>query len=879
MPFSNPIQVPTSQLVNIKPPATLDIALLRKDWKAAKDALLAEQKPTGNPQPLLEGLAKRADRILIYAWKALAMPPSMALLAVGGYGRGELFPYSDIDVLLVIKTDPNQTQRAQIEQFVGALWDIGMELGHSVRTIENCMFEAAHDVTIQTAVMEGRYLTGSRAAARQLLTQLSTHLDPKQFFRAKVLEMRQRHLKFQDTPYALEPNVKEAPGGLRDLHIILWVARAAGLGNSFASLSRSGIISSSEARRLTRNERFLKRVRIALHAVSHRREDRLVFDLQPPLAEYFGFKAKEIGEQPRRASEYLMQAYYWAAKAVMQLNRVVLQNIERVIFQTEASLPVAITEEFCIQDGRLDISHPQVFADRPAAMLDVFWIFGQHAEIKEFSAPLLRALADSRNQIDTKFRQDPANRSRFMDILRLNSGVTGTFRAMNQTSILGRYLPAFRKIVGQMQHDLFHVYTVDQHILMVLRNLRRFVIADHAHEYPFCSALMANFDKPWLLYIAALFHDIAKGRGGDHSVLGMSDARKFCRNHGLTRNDTSLVVFLVEQHLTLSKTAQKQDINDTDVVRAFARLVKTERRLTALYLLTVADIRGTSPKVWNAWKGKLLEDLYRATRRVLGGEKIDPSAELEARKQEALRILRLYAFPETAQTAFWATLDVAFFLRNDPQDIAWQTRTLATRVGNPEPIVRVRLAPVGEGLQVMVYVADQPDLFARICGYFDSTGFNIMDARVHTTHLPDGSRYALDTFLINDEGRASHYRDIMSLLELQLKAKLAQRAPLPAPSTGKLSRKSRTFPMPPAVDWRTDERGQFGLLTLTAADRTGLLYTVARLLSNYHVNVHMAKIMTLGERVEDSFLVDGPILSDPKMQLQLEQDLLFSLST
>ena len=857
---------------------TPDLIALRQSWRSAKEDLLAERNPTGNPQPLLESLAKHADRVLIQVWKSLGMPSSMALLAVGGYGRRELFPYSDIDVLILIKSEPTQLQRTQIEQFIGIFWDIGMELAHSVRTIEQCIAEASKDVTIQTALIERRYLTGSRAMAHQLKNAINASIDPKQFFQAKLLEMRQRHLKFEDTPYALEPNVKEAPGGLRDLHIILWVARAAGLGTSFPALSRSGIISASEARRLTRNERFLKRIRIALHGVSHRREDRLVFDLQAPLAEYFGFKAQQRGEQFRRASEYLMQAYYWAAKAVMQLNRVVLQNIERVIFHTEASEPIFINEEFCIREGRLDISYPQVFEKRPAAMLEVFWIFGQHSEIKEFAAPLLRALADSRKKIDKNFRQDPANRARFMDILQLKNGVTRAFRAMNQTNILGRYLPAFRKIVGQMQHDLFHVYTVDQHILMVLRNLRRFAIADHAHEYPFCSALMVNFDKPWLLYIAALFHDIAKGRNADHSLLGMNDARKFCREHGLTRQDTSLIVFLVEHHLTLSKTAQKEDIHDPNVVQAFARLVKTERRLTALYLLTVADIRGTSPKVWNAWKGKLLEDLYRATRRVLGGAAVDPTAELETRKQETLRILRLYAFPEGRQLAFWNTLDVAFFLRNDPQDIAWQTRILATHVGEPEPIVRVRLAEVGEGLQVMVYVADQADLFARICGYFDSIGFNIMEARIHTTYLPDGSRYALDTFLINDKGRAAHYRDILSLLELQLKERLMTVGPLPLPSTGKLSRKSRTFPIPPAVDWRPDEQGKFGLLSLIATDRAGLLYTIARLLSNYHVNVRMAKIMTLGERVEDSFLVEGPILHDPKMQLQLEQELLGALS-
>jgi [protein-PII] uridylyltransferase len=691
-----------------------------------------------------------------------------------------------------------------------------------------------------------------------------------QFLRAKVLEMRQRHIKYEDTPYSLEPNVKESPGGLRDLHVILWIARAAGFGTSFSDLATCGLITAAEAQRFTRNEHFLKRVRIALHEAAGRREDRLVFDLQTQLAEYFGFKA----DKKRRASEYLMQPYYWSAKSVVQLTSLVLQNMERAILQTQDQAAQPLSDEFCIREGTLDLTRPDVFDKRPGAMLDAFWHMAQHKELKDFSPTLTRAMAHARGRIDNAFRKDPANRARFLDLIKMPEGITHTLRRMNAHSILGRYLPVFRRIVGQMQHDLFHVYTVDQHTLMVVRNVRRFQVADHAHEYPFCSQLIANFDRPWLLTVAALFHDIAKGRGGDHSVLGMEDAHRFCRDHGLSREDTALVVFLVQHHLGMSKVAQKQDITDPDVVKSFAQIVKTERRLTALYLLTVADIRGTSPKVWNAWKGKLLEDLYRVTRRVLGGEQIDPNAELEARKLESLRILRLYAVPETAHEALWKTLDVAYFLRHDPQDIAWQTRNLVGRVESPGPVVRARLSPAGEGLQVMVYTPDQSALFARICGYFDSAGFNILDAKVHTTK----TGHALDTFVVTDAGRAAHYREIISLIEHNLTQTLqdamTQPTPLPAPRKGRMSRQSRHFPIPPAVDWRPDERGQYALLSLTATDRSGLLYSVAKVLHEYKVNVHMAKIMTLGERVEDSFLVDGPILSNPKTQLELEQNLL-----
>jgi [protein-PII] uridylyltransferase len=424
-----------------------------------------------------------------------------------------------------------------------------------------------------------------------------------------------------------------------------------------------------------------------------------------------------------------------------------------------------------------------------------------------------------------------------------------------------------------MQHDLFHVYTVDQHILMVVRNVRRFTLTEHAHEYPFCSQLIANFRHPWLLYIAALFHDIAKGRGGDHSKLGMVDAEKFCREHGLSKDDTALIVFVVEHHLTMSQTAQKQDLSDPDVISQFAALVKDERHLTALYLLTVADIRGTSPKVWNAWKGKLLEDLYRITLRVLGGEAPSADRDLKNRQQEALATLRLYELAADAHEVLWKQLDVAYFLRHDASDIAWQTRTLFNRVNSPIPVVKCRLSPIGEGLQVTVYVKDQPDLFARICSYFDRKNFSILDAKIHTT----GHGYGLDTFLVTEPNFENNYRDIINLIEHELTEVLSSAAPLPPPIRGRLSRLSRTFPATPTVDLRSDERGQFYLLSISANDRNGLLYTIANVLAKYRVTLHTAKVMTLGERVEDVFLVDGPTLNNARSQIQLETDLLEAL--
>ena len=521
-------------------------------------------------------------------------------------------------------------------------------------------------------------------------------------------------------------------------------------------------------------------------------------------------------------------------------------------------------------NGFIDIAGDDIFETVPSAMLEIFLVMAQHPELKGMTARTRRKLWHARFLIDRAFRQDPSNRVLFLQIIKAPQGITHALRGMNQTSILGRYLPNFRRIIGQMQHDLFHVYTVDQHILMVVRNVRRFTMTEHAHEYPFCSQLMANFGQPWLLYVGALFHDIAKGRGGDHSLLGMADASQFCRDHSLSDEETELVVFLVQNHLNMSHVAQKQDLSDPDVIAHFATTVKDERHLTALYLLTVADIRGTSPKVWNAWKGKLLEDLYRMTLRVLGGEAPSADHELRNRQQEALTTLRLYGVDEHAHDALWKQLDVAYFLRHDASDIAWQTRALCDQVDSPVPVVKCRLAPMGVGLQVTVYVADRPDLFARICSYFDSKNFSIFDAKIHSTR----HGYGLDTFLISAPDFANSYRDIISLIEHELAVLLASPSNLPAPSRGRLSRLSRTFPITPTVDLRPDERGQYYLLSVSANDRTGLLYTIAQVLAKYKINLHTAKIMTLGERVEDVFLVDGPVLNHARSQIQFETDLL-----
>ncbi|HEY2337191.1 MAG TPA: [protein-PII] uridylyltransferase [Burkholderiales bacterium] len=838
---------------------------LREQVAAGREALRRSYLEKPEPRVLLQRHAQLIDRTVKALWADIEPAGDAALVATGGYGRGELYPYSDIDLLVLLPAEPGPAERERLERLIGTFWDIGLEVGPSVRTAASCLENAAADITIQTTLLEARFLTGSRNLFRGLQAGLEEQLDPVAFFKAKKLEQEQRHAKHQDSPYSLEPNLKEAPGGLRDLQTIQWVARAAGLGRTWNDLVTHGLLERHEARQLARTEAAFQDMRIRLHYLAGRREDRVVFDFQNALAAQFG----DADTPDRRASEAMMQRYYRAAKTVTQLNAILLQNLQARLMPRRDLAIRPLNERFRMRGELLEAVEEDLFEREPTAILESFLLMMQHPELRNMSARTLRALWRARRRIDARFRRDPTARLLFVQILQQPRGIVHEFRRMNQYGILGRYLPEFGSIVGQMQHDLFHVYTVDQHILMVLRNVRRFGMPEFAHEYPLCSELMSGFDRRWLLYVAALYHDIAKGRGGDHSALGAVDVRNFCKRHGLSAEDADLVAFLVENHLSMSAVAQKQDVHDPEVVRAFAGRVGTERKLVALYLLTVADVRGTSPKVWNAWKAKLLEDLYHATRRVLTGQPLARDAAIAEKQAEAVRLLRLYDLSEHVQDKLWAQLDTPYFLRHDPQEIAWQTRTLHYRVDADKPVVKARLAPFGEGLQVMIYTKDRESLFARLCGYFERAGFNIVEAKVHTTR----HGYALDTFLVLGQGADAHYRDKIERIESELAAQVDSQTPLGPPLGGRLSRRVRHFPISPVVDIRPDERGSYHVLTLVASDRPGLLYSVARTLARYQINLQTARVNTLGDRAEDVFLISGGALSNSKKVLQLEQDL------
>ena len=879
------MQASSPSVASTSPVTAAELAHWREHYRSGKTELLASLAQSGAStrgiRSRLQALARHTDKTLQQLWVRAGFPESCSLVAVGGYGRGELFPYSDVDVLLLLPDGTlidaplgDSSLKVRIENFIGSCWDTGLEIGSSVRTESECLHEASKDVTVQTSVLEARWLAGSKANFLSLQARLEKAMDPKAFFVAKSLELRQRHNKFEDTPYALEPNCKESPGGLRDLQVVLWVARAAGLGKSWEELARNGLATAFEVRQIKANEALLSLIRARLHMLADRREDRLVFDLQTVVAESFGYAsvAPDGSRLARRASESLMRRYYWAAKAVTQLNQILLLNIEeRLNPNTQPLRP--INARFFEKAGRIEVASDELYVQQPHAILETFLLFQTTVGVNGLSAKTLRALYNARSVMDAGFRRDPVNRDTFRKILMQPEGITHAMRLMNQTSVLGRYLWVFRKIVGQMQHDLFHVYTVDQHILMVLRNVRRFFMAEHSHEYPMCSQLAAGWDKPWILYIAALFHDIAKGRGGDHSELGCKDVRTFCSQHSIAAEDTQLIEFLVREHLFMSRMAQKEDLSDPEVIAAFAKRVGNERYLTALYLLTVADIRGTSPKVWNAWKGKLLEDLYRYTLRMLGGRAPDPQAEVESRKREALSLLALHAEPFESQKALWATLDVSYFMRHEAGDLAWHARQLSRHVGSGKSVVRARRSSDGEGMQVLVYTPDAPDLFARICGYFDTASFSIVDAKIHTAN----NGYAMDTFQVISATPHEHYREAVSMVEAELIRILQSAGPLPPPGKGRVSRRVKSFPITPRVDLRPDEKAQRWLLSVSASDRVGLLYSIARVLARHRINLKLAKVTTLGERVEDTFLIDGPELQQNKAQIAIETELLEAL--
>lgn len=845
------------------------VILLRDDHAKQRDAAIATYREQLQPEFLLSSLSTICDQTLRKLVAQFPLPKGASLAAVGGYGRGELYPYSDVDVMILLAVAPDTSDVNGIERFVAAMWDLGLEPSHSVRNIEQCQHLATEDVTIETALLEARWLAGNKTLVDSLLAAIHQQLDPQKFFQAKRTEMRQRHAHYHDTPYALEPNCKESPGALRDLQLLLWLAQAAGYGSSWQDVMDAGALTATEYRSLRRAERAFRRLRVELHLLADRREDRILFDLQPALARIYGFESTKT----RSASELLMQRYYWAARVVRQLSMILIQSIEEKLFAAP-SAALRLDDDFRVRHGRLDLCRDDGFARNPALIFRAFLCLQEHPELTGMTASTLRALWHARRRIDAQFRHNPINQDAFLRILKQPHRVSDTLYQMTMLNILPRYLPVFRRIVGQMQHDLFHAYTVDEHTLKVIRNLCSFTEPELTDEYPLASELMAEFDRPWLIYIAALFHDIAKGRGeGHHADLGAADAREFCLQHRIDSTDTECIVFLVKNHLLMSIVAQKRDLSDPHVIHEFAAQVGSERRLRALYLLTVADIRATNPTVWNSWKGKLLEDLYHRTLIALGGMQPDASTVLAQRKKQATQSIQTLGVSDAQRDALWDVLDVAYFLRHEANEISWHTEQIASRLRDTQPVVRARVIGHNEALQVMVYTPDRNALFAAICEYFDRHTLSIQDARIHTT--ADG--WALDSFIVLFIHHPTQYQDHIGQVQRELSAHLSAEAgwrTTPASRShrsGARRRRARAFPIIPTLELRPDERSEAWRLSIVCTDRTGLLYDLAVVFSAHQIGLKMAKIHTLGERVEDVFILEGDPLSDTQTRVEFER--------
>ena len=801
------------------------------------------------------------DNLLAEIWAATQIHHQCCLVAVGGYGRGELYPYSDVDLLILIPdtTGSDSLISSKVEMLIGLLWDIGLNVGHSVRTLSECIVEAKKDITVQTNLMESRFLIGDVQLYQTFLKDIdSMFADPEmvmKFYQAKLKEQSHRHAKFNDTAYNLEPNIKESPGGLRDLHIIFWImqslnrqnARPSSMNKAWKLLTQENLISAQEASQIKKHQKSLQLLRIRLHFISNRREDRLLFDFQNELADALGY----VNSVGKRASEQLMQSYYRSVKFVQLMNEILLKSFQKI----QSTSPVQIRQinnNFEAHGPLLEAKTAGLLQQQPSAILEAFLLLEQHSELTGMTANLLRNLIRVKKLVNRDFRNNKQNKLLFIEILSQPSGVNHALRAMNQYGILGCYIPAFGRITGQMQHDLFHVYTVDEHILNVLSNLRRFSKPELKHEFPLCSQLFAEFDAPHLLYIAALFHDVAKGRGGDHSTLGAVDAHRFCKAHGLSKADSSLVAWLVLAHLQMSSTAQKSDLSDPAVIELFSQFVQNERRLTALYLLTVADIRGTSPLVWNAWKARLLESLFNATKHALTNKLLYVEQVIASRKSEASNKLLKFGLSAHSYENLWGKFGHNYLVRYESDEIAWHSRLLTPHLNTAQHIVRSRLSPSGDGIQVMIYSKDQNDLFARICNFFDNMGYGIVEAKIYTTD----HAYALDTFIVLDQsGKSVSYTGLLKFIEVELAKKLDEKVSLEAPLIGRISRQVKYMPIEAQVSITEELDNNSHKLEIIANDRPGLLAAIAHKLLSQEIQLHNAKINTLGNRAEDTFLI------------------------
>ncbi len=826
----------------------------RAQLAEARTRMLAAHDAKIRPGRLLKSHSDFIDKMLSSVWRDLVGEGSstsrIALIAVGGYGRQELHPGSDIDLLILRARGGSKRESAKIEDFIRFLWDVGLQVGHSTRTLQECVSQARGDITVVTNLMEARHLSGDPTLLERLAVRVSPERmwTPRRFFEAKRQEQVQRHQRYGETAYNLEPHVKEGPGGLRDIQTIQWVGHRYFGTPDLEKLADEGFLTEGEVRELLSGRELLWRLRNGLHLLTSRSEDRLLFDYQREIASQFGYR-----DGAQLAVEKLMKRYFQTVKKLRVLNEILLQHFEEAILTTSKRQVLPINRRFRAVDGLLEVVNPNVFKRQPFALLEAFLLLIQEPTIRDFRGDTVRLLRKHLKLIDGSFRRDIRCRSLFMEILKSPSGQTRALRKMDAYGVLGAYLPAFGRVVGQMQHDLFHAYTVDAHLLFVLRNLRRMDLPRHDHELPDCSRLMQGLFKKHRLYLAALFHDIAKGRGGDHSTLGERDALRFCRAHDLSDYDMKFVAWLVRTHLRMSWVAQRQDISDPDVIDQFATEVGDQERLDNLYLLTVADMRGTSPKVWNDWKAKLLQDLYHATSQALRRGK-GQSVQLEERikdvQQETLRILGDDSHPLASQ--LWGQFDQDYFLRNSPEEIAWHATLLLERRAAEFPLIEIQHDASSGTARFLFCCPDSEDLLCRVTAGLDRLSLNIVDARVH--RLSSNLVIMIFVILTTDDETAKTLQSRTTVERLQ--ANLLTRDWEPPARRVRVPRALKHFPIETTVQF-SDSEAEDGptVLEVVAQDRPGLLLQVAKALLYCKIHLANAKVGTFGARAEDIFYV------------------------
>ena len=798
---------------------------------------------------------------------------SVALVAVGGYGRSELHPGSDIDLLVLFQKAPTKTQQRNTESLVRTLWDVGLTIGHSVRTLRDCTSQARNDVTVMTNLLESRALAGDAELLSQL--KLRTGVDmmwpAAKYLEAKIDEQSARHLRYDDTAYNLEPQIKEGPGGLRDLQTIGWVAHRVLNQQGLRYLVSHNYLAEHEYRELIRGRNFLWKIRNALHFASGRAEDRLLFDYQREIAQQFGYK-----DTTTLAVEKLMKRYYRTVGEVQLLNTTVLQQLQAAAKPKTKDGKNGATDlnrRFRTRNGLIEIRNSTVFQTSPFALLEVFLLLQQHPDLTGISVVTIRSIRENLFRIDSEFRQDLRCRSLFMEILKAPLGQTRALRQMNAYGILGAYIPQFGRIKGQMQHDLFHVYTVDAHLLFVVRNLRRLEMPEHDNEYPAESRLMRTIFKRHRLFIAALFHDISKGQGGDHSKLGESETYRFCRIHDMSDYDCHFVSWLVRHHLTMSWTAQREDISDVGVIDDFARLVGDQEHLDNLYLLTVADIRGTSPHVWNDWKAKLLGDLYNATTQALHrdvGSPLLPSERIEDLKSESLTYLKDASIKRETAESVWSILEDEYFLRNPPAAIAWHTSLLSSSSIASLPIIDTIDNSESGTTEVFVCAPDSEHLLCNVTAGFDRENLNIVDARVHRTR----SGLVMMIFVVLNVGRNKLTKRVIKSTKQALRAQIIDPKPSKDPQRTRLSRTLQHFPIGTKVTFPKPRDQDKTIMVVIAQDRPGLLHQVAKAFIACKTHLVSARISTFGERAEDIFYItdrDGQPINNPEERKKIAE--------